>query len=75
MLYGMLSQLFVMRSMRKQLAGTIATAAAELSCWKVAYTVGLTAKLHSAAVNFDQPWLISGPMHSIFKLHFAARSC
>lgn len=30
------------------MAGTIATAAAEL-CWKVAHTVGLTAKLDAAA--------------------------
>ena len=73
MLYGILSHLFVMRSVRKQLAGTTATAAAEL-CWKAAHTSGLTAKLTSAADNFDQPWLISALVQSMLKLQFPAQS-
>jgi hypothetical protein len=51
------------------LAGTIATAAAELLCCKIAHIAGLTAKLNSAAIDFDQPWLISGPMPSMLELH------
>ena len=74
-LHGTLSNLLVMHNMRKQLAGTTATAATELLCWKVAHTVGLTARPNSAAVDVNQPWLISGPMQGMLKLHLPARSC